>query len=188
MSQWCCQLDGREIGPLSFQELAALAREGKVTETTRVRRRADAPWEPAWAVIGLFADDGTPRAEAKPPDPVSLGPVGNSTASASAPAWMAGFQPRQRRAGPGLREMARAGLSALAGMLLVGLIYRQAYWREVAFPAHRSPQSDLTCWFPLLGACTPLECEFLYFDVFALAAAAAWVGLGRVLKSIDSDA
>lgn len=181
MSQWTCKIGAEEIGPLSFQELAALAREGKVTETTRVRRRPDAPWEPAWTVIGLFADDGTARAPARTRS--------ESPARASAGAELPGWSPppKTRRATIEPLALLRLSLAAAFGAMWVGIAYRQAQWQALVFPAHGGQSADeLACWFPVIGPCSALECACFYFDLFALTTYAAWRASARFFRREDS--
>jgi len=53
-SRWYLQVEGGEVGPLTFQELAELIRAGKLTEQDRVRRESSGDWIRADEVIGLF--------------------------------------------------------------------------------------------------------------------------------------
>lgn len=162
---------------MSFHELAALAREGKVTETTRVRRRADAPWEPAWTIIGLFADDGTPREPALAH--AESAQAGSAAAAAAAdPIWMP--QPKPRRVIIEPMAALRLSIAAAFGAMWLAIVYRQAQWQALAFPVHSNRAGDdLSCWFPIIGPCSALECACFYFDLFALTTYAAWRALAR---------
>ena len=53
-SQWFCKILGREVGPLSFQELAGMLRSRTLTEEDPVRREGAHEWTPAREVIGLL--------------------------------------------------------------------------------------------------------------------------------------
>jgi hypothetical protein len=66
---WYCQLGGREIGPISSQQLRELAASGKVATSTHIRRGQMGHWVFAGQVKGLFASAETP-----PSPPASVGP------------------------------------------------------------------------------------------------------------------
>lgn len=54
MSQWYCRILDQELGPLTFSELAELARSETLSESDRVRDADDAEWRPASTVVGFF--------------------------------------------------------------------------------------------------------------------------------------
>jgi len=76
-SEWFCEISGRQLGPLSSQQLRAMAEQGRLMPEHRVRQGAEGPWVPAARVKGLFQGDATPA----PPRPVK--PVDPSAASPS---------------------------------------------------------------------------------------------------------
>lgn len=51
---WLYQVMGQEIGPVSFTELQQLARDGKISPETQVRRAQGSRWLLAERVSGLF--------------------------------------------------------------------------------------------------------------------------------------
>jgi hypothetical protein len=53
-NEWFCKLAGTEIGPLSPQQLKAMAVKGRLTPDDEVRRGTNGKWSPASAVTGLF--------------------------------------------------------------------------------------------------------------------------------------
>jgi hypothetical protein len=59
---WLYQVMGQEIGPVSFTELQQLARDGKISPETQVRRAQGTRWLLAERVSGLF-DFSEGRAE-----------------------------------------------------------------------------------------------------------------------------
>ena len=68
MDEWFCQIAGREIGPLSSQQLKAMAAQGQILPTDNVRRGTTGHWVAASRVRGLFvAGQAPPRAVAEPP-------------------------------------------------------------------------------------------------------------------------
>ena len=52
--EWYCKIMGEEAGPMSAQELVAVARLGRLTRNDSVRRGPDGVWVPAERVRGLF--------------------------------------------------------------------------------------------------------------------------------------
>ena len=66
-AEWYCSVSGKTLGPLSAEQLKALAEQGKLTPRHQVRRGTDDPWVSAGRVKGLFpkASDATPVARAR---------------------------------------------------------------------------------------------------------------------------
>jgi hypothetical protein len=178
MSLWCCQLDGKEIGPMPFVELAALARNGTITETTRVRRaNAGAPWSPAWTVVGLLEGARPHATEATTQGSLNEAPTTRSVDGAPTEGHHAAAPPAVvvRRDREGGHAAVTRGLGCAAVALLVtAAIYRRAYWSALRFPPRRLPgETGGGHFFPLVGECNALECALLYFDLFLLVAVAA---------------
>jgi hypothetical protein len=69
LDEWFCEIAGREIGPLSSQQLKAMAAKGQILPTDRVRLGAAGEWMPADHVTGLFAAHEEPQ-------PLRAGPAG----------------------------------------------------------------------------------------------------------------
>jgi hypothetical protein len=70
--EWFCRVEGREIGPLSFEQLRTMVASGQVLRSDSVRRGAYAPWLPAQNVTRLFPqafDAADPKPTAFPPRP-----------------------------------------------------------------------------------------------------------------------
>lgn len=63
--QWFVRLGGKEHGPFSSSQLKQLARKGKISRDTEVRRGESGSWVPALRVKGLFAVAGQTDAVAK---------------------------------------------------------------------------------------------------------------------------
>lgn len=57
-TEWYCKIMGEEIGPLSLDELTAIARWGRLSRDDTVRSGASGTWVRAELVSGLF-DRGT---------------------------------------------------------------------------------------------------------------------------------
>jgi hypothetical protein len=53
-TEWYCQIMGEEWGPMSSQELMAVARRGRLTRDDLVRSGANGTWVRAENVVGLF--------------------------------------------------------------------------------------------------------------------------------------
>jgi len=79
-AEWFCDISGKQIGPLSAQQLKAMAEEGRLAPEHKVRQGANGPWVPAARVKGLFSADAVPSASrpvkpvdasATPPPPVA---------------------------------------------------------------------------------------------------------------------
>jgi hypothetical protein len=66
MDQWFCDIAGREIGPLSPEQLRAMAAKGQILPSDCVRRGVEGTWVLARQVKGLFPT----------PPPVSPHPLG----------------------------------------------------------------------------------------------------------------
>jgi hypothetical protein len=191
MSAWRCKVDEAELGPLSFQQLAELVREGKVTDKALVCREGVGKWEPAWHVPGLLRAAGIVEPGDSPPvEESGFGVQGSDTNEALTPA----LSQREREMGlPGyvpamaqppmvtLTEVIRGAIAAAVGLLAVGFFYRWAYQASLAFPMKPTLVDGelIDCYFPLVGRCTTLECGLLYVDVFAVAAVATWYAVGK---------
>jgi Zn-dependent protease with chaperone function len=74
MAEWYCQVDGRERGPYSSEQLRGLVAAGQLAPDHLVRKLPQADWLPASRVRGLF--------EATPPAPSSV-PGGAGAAAAN---------------------------------------------------------------------------------------------------------
>ena len=71
--QWYCSIGGQETGPLSAQQLKALASQGRLSPENLVRSGASGGWVPAKRIRGLFSvagqavDESHPSAPPPPP-------------------------------------------------------------------------------------------------------------------------
>jgi hypothetical protein len=68
-SRWYCRAFDQERGPISFQELVEMVREGTLTGDDRVRRESSKEWTRAREVIGLFRAAQMEAAGTKTPEP-----------------------------------------------------------------------------------------------------------------------
>lgn len=88
--EWYCKMAGVTAGPLSPQELKALANGGKLTPNDLVRHGDKGPWVPAVCVKGLLSSDGSssePEAYVQPEaETARRGPGKYASKSASKPA------------------------------------------------------------------------------------------------------
>ena len=188
MITWRCKVDEKELGPLSFKELAELVREGKVTEGALVCREGAAKWEPAWHVPGLFRAAGI----VGPGDSPAV--EHSQDASTMQDALTPALSRREREKGlPGyvppqagaplltLADAVRGVIAAAVGLLAVGFFYRWAYQATMAFPMKPTVVDGelISCYFAMVGRCTMLECGLLYVAVFAVAAVGGWYAVGR---------
>lgn len=67
--QWYCSIGGQETGPLSAQQLKALASKGHLSPEDLVRATSSGGWIPAKRIKGLFSEAGAPVHESPPPIP-----------------------------------------------------------------------------------------------------------------------
>jgi hypothetical protein len=63
---WFCKIGEKKVGPLSVQQLRAIVARGQLRPEHMVRRGDDGPWVPAGRVKGLFRDQPSDGAAAKP--------------------------------------------------------------------------------------------------------------------------
>lgn len=56
MAEWYYQYEGKEVGPISFEELERKADQGEIDERTLVRQGSEGPWVAASSVQGLFVE------------------------------------------------------------------------------------------------------------------------------------
>jgi hypothetical protein len=54
VADWFCKIGGKEVGPLSGQQLKDLVTQGRLLPEHPIRRGGDGPWVPAGRVKGLF--------------------------------------------------------------------------------------------------------------------------------------
>ena len=185
MSQWRCKIDGHEIAPLSFAELAELVRDGKLKEGAQVCRAGTMNWEPVWHVPGLLRAAGiVAPGDSAPPEVASVqrqealdrASAQRDTGYFGTPAPPGARRPSITRVGA-LRGL----VAACVGLLAVGFFYHWANQAALAFPMPpvEVEGETIDCYFPLVGRCTILECALLYVDVFAVAAVATWHAIAR---------
>ena len=172
MSQWCYKREELEIGPITFQELSALARSGEINESARVRRVGAERWEPAWTVVGLFRDE-VERTTSAP----------NETAPCATPMAEAPLVARVHSRFEDWLNL-RGALSALVGIVSTLIVYRVSYWQSLAFPAPRRSAQESLYYFPMLGLSNAWECEILYLDTFLAGAVLAWLVIGQVQQRL----
>jgi hypothetical protein len=53
--QWYCGVDGQQYGPYTWDQLRAMAAEGRIVPETYVRREIDQQWLSAAQIPGLLA-------------------------------------------------------------------------------------------------------------------------------------
>ena len=63
-AEWYCQIDDKEYGPLTVDQLRSMARSGRLTSTGYVRRGEDGEWVVASRAKGLFDGITAPGANA----------------------------------------------------------------------------------------------------------------------------
>lgn len=85
VSEWYCEIVGREIGPLTPQQLKAMAAKGQILSNDCVRRGARGEWILARQVKGLLDADETPLPAAPPVAPTAPPVVRPSEPEAAAP-------------------------------------------------------------------------------------------------------
>jgi uncharacterized protein (TIGR00266 family) len=70
MIEWFYAQNGQQYGPVTTQELQAMAADGRLSPTDPVWKEGLADWTPAARVQGLFQKKGTQALSAAPPPPV----------------------------------------------------------------------------------------------------------------------
>lgn len=176
MSQWRYKTKEGELGPVSFQDLADLLRNGKVAEGALVCREGASNWEPAWHVPGLFRAAGI----VGPGDSPAVEKEGALSSQDSPTTALSpnetGIAAALPRRGITLADVVRGLVATAVGVLAVGFFYRWASQAMTAFPLPATivDGETIDCYFPLVGRCTLLECGLLYVDVFAVTAIATW--------------
>jgi hypothetical protein len=178
---WCCKLHGRELGPMSFQELVELVRDGTVTAEVQVSRAGTLRWEPAWKVVGLFRAAGIVAPGDSPP--IDRTTKNNAADAAPAASCLA---PRPRTPSLTALDVVRGGIAAVVGILAMGFFYQWARQTTMTFPMPPTVVEGemIDCYFPIVGRCTRFEWFLLYVDVFVIAAMATWHALaGRLQKT-----
>lgn len=58
--EWYCNINGRDLGPLSTHEIRAMAERGDLLPADLVRQGKNRPWVQAARVKGLFPARGVP--------------------------------------------------------------------------------------------------------------------------------
>ncbi len=99
-AEWYCKIAGAELGPLSAQQLKALAADGRLRPSDEVRQGSDGKWVPASRVKGLLGsaaggtlaarplggEGASPRKPAQaPPRPVVPTPILQAQAAPKPP-------------------------------------------------------------------------------------------------------
>lgn len=176
MSQWRYKAKEGELGPVSFQELADLVRNGKVAEGALVCREGAPNWEPAWHVPGLLRAAGIVEPGDSPMVEKEGGLAAHDGVTPALPRNEREIMASLPRREITLADVVRGIVAAAVGVLAVGFFYRWASQAMTAFPMPPTivDGETIDCYFPLIGRCTLLECGLLYVDVFAVAAVATW--------------
>ena len=52
--QWYCGVDGQQYGPYTWEQLRAMAAEGRIVPETYIRREIDQQWRSATQIPGLL--------------------------------------------------------------------------------------------------------------------------------------
>jgi S1-C subfamily serine protease len=128
---WFYLSGNRQLGPLTIQELAKIASQGRIGRSTRVREGANGAWVAASNVAGIF-----PAAVAATPPPLTA-PV--STSDCLAPAQLKTSQ------GNGLPVFAVVALAvAVIGVLalVVVVLMNQSGWNVPNAVASKQAQND----------------------------------------------
>jgi hypothetical protein len=137
-SRWFYQVAGREVGPVTFQQLAARIRGGKLSEDASVRREKTKDWVPCRQVIGLLRAAGRAPTETVPPEPPEK-PRPKPTPR----------EPKKARPTVGrLRGLDRRYLAWAAGAMIVVVVGGVCGWWALA---HRTPRFPEPQW----GAARP---------------------------------
>ena len=129
MSQWYCKLDGAAAGPFAADELAYLARRGRLRADTEVRLAEERSWSPAGERLSALFPAAQPSAAtaiAAADSPPAA--AGQAAAPAKRP------RPAPPQAAPQQRHgLIAAAIGALAaGLVLLALLLLLLSWRRPA--------------------------------------------------------
>lgn len=180
MSQWRYKCDGQVTGPISFQELAGLIRNGTLGESARVCRADAMNWQPAWQVPGLYRAAGI--VESGDSTVIADSDVAQAGGQGALPRVPSYVPPEVRPAPLTMANVVRATIATAAGMLAIAFFYNWARHTTLAFPLPPLEVDGeiIDSYFPLLGRCTSLECCLLYLDMFTMAAIGGWRATARL--------
>jgi len=138
-SHWFCRVGDEEVGPVTFQEMAQMVRDGRLTEGDRVRREMSSEWVAARGVIGLFrAAASLPASPAAgPPASPAAGPPPAPPKPKEAPRRVA-----RERSAPGDRRRDRPRWVWIGGfavlVIAVVTVWRSRSTRIPPFPKSRT--------------------------------------------------
>lgn len=122
-TKWFCKMRGREMGPMSFQDLVELVRSGTLAKNDPVRQQGNNKWIRARQVEGLFSAAASDPATVARPDP-----DGRSEPVPPADKAEAGEPLGQGARRPGTRRLLLGGglVILVATVVVVALIWRSS--------------------------------------------------------------
>jgi GYF domain 2 len=135
-----CLVMGRELGPMSFEELGDLARKGELTPQHKVRLHAGMNWIEAGSIVGLFESESSAGSadlaslmESAPAAEAADFELQRATPKPPAPSHVEPHaQPLQHHATHSLAERAAGGTPAERSEPKSGehdAVVREWYWR-----------------------------------------------------------
>jgi hypothetical protein len=83
-NQWYCDVDGQQYGPFTWEQMRAMADEGRLVAGSRVRREGDGQWFVAGQIPGLLKKKPPAAGPTKASPPASRPAAGGSSAKLGA--------------------------------------------------------------------------------------------------------
>ncbi|HUT94434.1 MAG TPA: DUF1583 domain-containing protein [Thermoguttaceae bacterium] len=126
--RWFCKVLGREMGPLGFEDLMALAHSGTLAGGDAVRAEGTGEWTAAREVPGLFAPaESEPAAASRaaltaPPDPSPA----DDAPDADSPSADVGGRPACPMRFPGTRALIAGAIAVALLAIVAGFAWRLA--------------------------------------------------------------
>jgi GYF domain 2 len=138
MDQWYYAKDGQQVGPVTFEQLREIARNGGITATSQVWNETLKDWTPAAQVTGIFAAAAPSGPPADPSNPYAAPQSDWVTPTASAGDALAEIVPGSDPLDPagcikrGFEIAKRnAGTVALAMLVYLGITYGLSIFLEL---------------------------------------------------------
>ncbi|NQT36198.1 MAG: DUF4339 domain-containing protein, partial [Planctomycetes bacterium] len=86
--QWFCQIEGKQYGPFSGEQLKTLVSQGKLLPTHLLRQGPQGQWVQATRAKGLFPEAPTTTPQSKPSGLLVAKPLDDPPAAAAQPVPM----------------------------------------------------------------------------------------------------
>jgi S1-C subfamily serine protease len=116
-ADWYYRSGNREVGPLRFQDLAMIARQGRLTSETEIRHGRNGAWVTADRVAGLMGESAGRPARSRPP------PLPSGMDSLFDAIGQVGSASVRRKTGSSRNTSFTAGLLCLGGIGVIAILF-----------------------------------------------------------------